>query len=342
MNKNQPKLRLDYLDYAKALGILLIVFEHVSQYFSAFKAINPYFNFRVSIFFVVSGGLFLFTNSKDLVFKEYWNKKIKSLIVPYIVFSLINSALKFAVLFAKGKITNAIIVSEMKELLITGNGTVWFLFTLFLIEVAFYFIYKIKSDVYVILIGIIAAIIPFLIGQTYNSFLIVILRALLGLGYYIFGYYLFKNLKKYDNIPKYIGITCVAIGAFLSRFAGAESYFGGVYTNVFVTVPSILLGICGWVFIFKNIKAKSQLLSYTGKNSLIIMLTHPILLLFFTYPLSGLFSRIGFNMQIGLGLLLFVFIMLLEIPCIFVLNKFLPFMIGKSSKGKIKAINVVQ
>jgi fucose 4-O-acetylase-like acetyltransferase len=333
MDKNQHKLRLHYLDYAKGLGILLIVFGHVVQNFNNIKSIESFINYEVSIFFVVSGGLFLFTDSKNLPFNKYFQKKIQSLVIPYILFSIINSVMKLGVLFITNKLNNQTIKDEITAFLITGNGTVWFLITLFIIEICFYLIYhNIKKDVYKYILAILLAIIPFLITRTYNVFLIFALRILLGLGYYIFGYWFFKYIKQYEGIPLYIGVIFVCIGILLSRFGVVESYFGGYYKNIVITIPSNLFNICGWIFIFMNVKRRFRLLLYIGKNSLLIMLLHPIILLFFTYPFSKLFTKINLKMQITTSTMMFIFIILIEIPCIFIVNKYFPFIIGKKKK----------
>ena len=71
--------------------------------------------------------------------KNFLIKKAKSLLLPYIIFSILNSAVKFSVLFMKHSLTVDAVKSELIQLCITGNGTVWFLLTLFLTETIYVF-----------------------------------------------------------------------------------------------------------------------------------------------------------------------------------------------------------
>ncbi len=132
------KARYEYLDYAKCIGILLIMFAHVTQYFSPMQSLNGYASsFRVPIFFVVAGCLAWYRRDKEIKLSVYIKKRAVSLLIPYVIFSVINSALKLGVLLIKGGITSSVLIEEAEDFFITGNGTVWFLVTLFAIEIIY-------------------------------------------------------------------------------------------------------------------------------------------------------------------------------------------------------------
>ena len=74
------------IDIAKGIGIVLVVLGHV--------LINSDINrliylFHMPLFFFISGIIFYSTYNKDIKFKDYLLKKIKSILIPYFVFSII-------------------------------------------------------------------------------------------------------------------------------------------------------------------------------------------------------------------------------------------------------------
>lgn len=77
------KSRIDWLDFAKGIGILCVVFGHTQIPYISEYLIRP---FHVPLFFFLSGFCFAV---KKYNFKEFLSKKIKSLLMPYIFFSLI-------------------------------------------------------------------------------------------------------------------------------------------------------------------------------------------------------------------------------------------------------------
>ncbi|MCH5210662.1 MAG: acyltransferase family protein [Oscillospiraceae bacterium] len=142
--------RLDYIDIAKGIGIILVVFAHTlvpqireNSSFAGFLWIFIY-NFHMPLFFFLSGWLF----EKGL--ERYNNKvkfilgKLEYLMLPYLTFSVfayvfINSALKINILASvlKGGGYAATPVKEAVFQIITYNEHIdqhlWFVFSLFIV-----------------------------------------------------------------------------------------------------------------------------------------------------------------------------------------------------------------
>ena len=147
------KSRRPIYDYAKGIGILAIVMAHCIQYFASMQGVNGWIcSFHVPIFFVISGCIAFIQADKNENFKEFIQKKFKTLIIPYIIFSLINSILKLGVLFVTKGITDEVIKEECIALFITGNGTVWFLVTIFFVYLINYFFKKVMKNLLVLLV----------------------------------------------------------------------------------------------------------------------------------------------------------------------------------------------
>jgi fucose 4-O-acetylase-like acetyltransferase len=329
------RTRLDYLDYTRALGILLIVMQHAFQYFQVFNAAVSYIKtFHVTIFFVISGYIAGVRHEENFSFRELVIGRAKSLLIPYIVFSCINTFLKFTVLGMQGYLTKEIIRQEAPEFFITGNGTVWFLTTLFLVEVLFYCLRGKYENIIYIISGIILGSIPFLVAQNSDPLGIVSKRTMIGYAFYAGGYFLGRYI-----IPKLRVGYAAAIILLGTGFAGWKyfdcemNYFGGEFRGL---GPAVLINVCSisgililMYLLDGKLDRRLKVLRYFGRNSLIVMVMHPIFLMCYIYPFGGRIAGYSENMQWAAGIILYLALIVLEIPAIELIQRYFPFMIGK-------------
>lgn len=140
--------RTNWIDWAKALGILLVVMGH-SNYSQ--PDINPMiFMIHMPLFFVASG--YLFNANKSI--KEITQSNIRSLLIPYLVFNLISLVYLFMSNFAKCMMGmsinwNSMIIQPLCDTLlgVPGNlpcGPTWFLLALIWCKYIMYGIEKSK------------------------------------------------------------------------------------------------------------------------------------------------------------------------------------------------------
>lgn len=74
------KKRIDYLDIAKGIGIILVLVGHISKN----DEINRFlYLFHMPLFFIISGMLYKEKNN-------FCKKKIRNLIIPYFCFAIIS------------------------------------------------------------------------------------------------------------------------------------------------------------------------------------------------------------------------------------------------------------
>lgn len=144
------KQRLDWIDIAKGIGIILVVFAHTivpqirNDYVSANFLWIFIYNFHMPLFFFLSGWLFekglAHYNDKG----KFILRKLKFLMLPYITFSafayiFINFALKIDKLASilHGGGYTAVGIKDAVLQIITYNGHIdqhlWFVFSLFLV-----------------------------------------------------------------------------------------------------------------------------------------------------------------------------------------------------------------
>lgn len=92
MNKlPQTKGRLEYIDIAKGIGILLVVVQHLTAKTSI---PNIYISsFHMPLFFMLSG--MLYNPSRHPAFWEYAKRKMVVLLKPLFIFIIINLALSY-------------------------------------------------------------------------------------------------------------------------------------------------------------------------------------------------------------------------------------------------------
>lgn len=334
--------RMMYIDYIKAVGILLIVFAHCIQWFLAMGKVNEYvISFHVPLFFVVSGCLSYYKDNKNIPFRTFLGKRAKSLLIPYVIFSVINSAIKLSVMFLKSTLNRDTLMAEMKELLITGNGTVWFLLTLFLVETVIFFYRKTAfADNYVlaICVAIVCLVLPYLLPQG-TGLQTILDRVLAGTGYYLVGWLTVGLMVRFTRkVSFFSGIGLFALGTVVAVIHPAKfSFFTGEFSSPVSSIAVSILCSLGIVFMIYSVENHisgfvEKSLSFLGQNSLCIMLIHPILLNCFTFPFGGLMASLSGGASVLGSLVLFVLIVLVDIPFVLVINRWFPWVLGRFRK----------
>lgn len=135
--------RIGYIDTLKFLGMFAIYLGHFGAF--AGRAYGFVFTYHVPLFFFASGCIE--SVSKEYKFTDYLLKKIKGILVPYFLFSVCSVILKLV----SSKFVFREMLSYLKVIMLgcVRNsffaGAFWFLTCLFVIEIAFYFIKKLKK-----------------------------------------------------------------------------------------------------------------------------------------------------------------------------------------------------
>ncbi len=343
VSKNIYKNRIEWVDSAKGIGILLVLFGHTSLPNSIVQFI---YSFHMPLFFFLSG-MFFNSNSFNLFFR----RRIDRLVIPYFIFGIFSifiwigreyyiygyfktSALQyiFGLLYGSSKY-------------LTFNSPLWFLTCLFTVSIYMYLILKIKSKS----IRLFIIIFLLLIGYMYSIFLVPHFRlpwmidtALVAV-FFVFlgkliGVFLHKNLNKFPLL--FLSLFFFSITQFLSIVNGRVDMQGMVFHNLILFILAANSGIFLVVFISK-ILPNNKILQYLGENSLIIFALHvPIFSI-----ITGI-SKIMFNYPICMGsydalikispeanpyfisLIYVVPTLLILIPVIELINRKFPFIIG--------------
>ena len=138
-------------DFAKGFGMLLVMFAHIN-YTEPIHTII--YSFHMPLFFIISG--MLFDASKHFSFKPFLFRRIKSILLPYIIFSIISLVVTviiqgltfpndFSIANIIKEILKIVLDRTYKDLSVINNPALWFLPCLFVIEILYFWINKIKQ-----------------------------------------------------------------------------------------------------------------------------------------------------------------------------------------------------
>lgn len=291
--------RLDYIDFAKAFGMLLIVWGHIrlGDWSNAFV-----YAFHIPLFFFLSGMVFSKKRYPD--FKSFLLKRVNSLIKPYIVFSVLT----WIVWAAFSYVTHANVDSYWMPLAETfiaqGSGgfllhnvPLWFVTCLFIVEIIYYFLADLKR-LWIMTITIVMAAISYWAINNLECFDITLLPwnievAMLAIPFYAAGHWIVKA-KTHQGIMNMVNsykITTIVLAAVFTYVVYVGSQYNGSISfghadlgkNVFVTygcgLAGTLMCLIGCILLAdtKINKAGLKLLEWTkwfGRNSFNAMAIH--------------------------------------------------------------------
>lgn len=293
-----------------------------------YKGDNPFiiwiYSFHVPLFFIISGSLLYYKDSMNKNIVDLFKSRANSILKSYFLFSLLNLVFEIILNPSIGTVKWTLI----QIITLFGIGATWFLPALFISELTFMLIYKYISNKFSKIIFIILlSIIPFVCNSNYIM-LTVIFRSLTSLTYISIGFYIFKYINKAE--VSWLSIVLLFIlSLVLSIINGPVDLYSLLYNN---SVIYLLCGIIGSVFILITLKKLEYIrfkgLTYIGVNSIVIMATHQNIIRIFQRLLG---NQIDSFIS---GTLLLVTILIIEIPLVYIINNYLPWILGKSNKKK--------
>lgn len=287
------KKRIKYIDLCKGLGILMVTWGHITNIGNPVDTWMS--SIKMPIFFVAAGYLICYANSYEhMSLKRYVGKLLKSLAVPYVLFSIASIGFRFLSMVMKHAVNMASVKSYIfATITLRGVFALWFLPVLLIAEVLFFIVIKHMPKwfrIFVLVIPPVAAVwISELIKGWKESFsplmferisfvVLPIGKIIVALWFLYIGYVGCRILSKISakNVKFAVGLifTAVNIGLSLKNL--------GVDLNnmAFGEIPVLfflcgILGSFGALLMFEFLEnyLKFDLLNYFGKNSLILMST---------------------------------------------------------------------
>ena len=140
--------RIEYVDIAKGLGMLTIIWGHI-----VLTGITNSFvyAFHIPLFFFMSG--MMYNKEKYPYFKDFFVSRIKSLLIPYSIYSVLTWIVWAIFSLVKGGDVDLFapllqtIVAQGSGGFLVHNVPLWFVTCLFMVEMIYYFISKLNNIV---------------------------------------------------------------------------------------------------------------------------------------------------------------------------------------------------
>lgn len=320
--------RKNYVDYIKAIGMILVILGHINSVNSEMQIKQWIYSFHMPLFFFASG-LLLKKQTFDI---NYIEKKFKSLLVPYLLWALIYSALNFKnILYILYGSYSSINKAE-------SLSSLWFLPTMFLGIIMAQIIINIsKNNIILICFMVLFMTASFFIPVISSGYPLCIDVSLAACSFILLGYIFDKILFANKN-NKYLMIVLTAVG-FIGTMLFRLNYISQTEYVVMATrkfgnpAAFLITAVSGCVFIYGLCKLLDSLnikfLSYIGMNTIAVLCVQkPIIA-----ACEAVFKKIKvfwFVELIGIA----VIVVLASCVLIFFINRYVPVLNGKWKNNK--------
>ena len=327
--------RKKWIDQARGLSIFLVVYGH------NFPINEPYiYSFHVPLFFFIAGMF----HPKKVTF-ETVKRRAKIILIPYFVWAL---ALYLFWLFlgrnygdsaeaGLSAIDNliGIFYSQGGQSYMDWGIPMWFLPCIFIVFLVFAAIQKIKNKMFanagVFFIVLLGFMWPRLTGVHLPWSIDV---ALVSVGFYAVGGHLKSwliNLSKLNTALLFILFFGIHFFTFYVNPEKVDMY-RSIYGKEALFFLSGLFGAMAYLLFFKLVPVFS-FLAYLGRHTIVLLAAHVRMLTVVKLVLMVIFGMTVFEFteieKFGLAILQ----VLLVIPIIWLVNKYLPILDGKVTKS---------
>lgn len=341
----EKKQRLDYIDTLKGFAIILVVMGH--HLLAADGVVVWIYSFHMPLFFIITGYLSEYKKDKCEDIKNLIINKAKSLMYPYITFSLIN-IIWYVVFYIITPIGGQPEQNLKTVLLITlttiGYNAMWFLPAFFISVILFNVINKTKFShlihIAVMIFGCALCVFMRKADMERNAVWYIfnyISRVGVATSFIYIGSLIGKFLAKLKNITEWIcigvcvviaGITLIINLTYMNRYNLAVSSV----ENPIVWYISAISNSVLFLLIFKKINIKKGLLNFYGKNSLIIMAIHMGFPVEIAWLIMGI-THCPFSAVVQSIIVIIIEFIIMTI-CILLIKKYFKFIIRLPHKSK--------
>ncbi len=131
------KQRLAFIDRAKGIGILMVVFSHLSSMTGFGNRLWSWYNpFMLTLFFMISGGIRR-NRESGKAFPAFVRRRAHALLLPYFVFDILALGIQTVLNYWRGGVPEAaakLQIGLVRIFTLRGLGPDWFLPVLFFAE----------------------------------------------------------------------------------------------------------------------------------------------------------------------------------------------------------------
>jgi acyltransferase len=338
-------MRIAWIDNARAIGILLVVYGHTTGF--GFLSKEYAYSFHMPLFFFLSGYLlkpkYLYES-----FNSYVTKHFKSLVIPYISFWMLSYVCWLPTKALRSRADQYAELSSWDPVLglIYGvytklyvNQVLWFFPCLFCAVLLFYFISKIKNTrmllITLISLGIIGPYINEKIAfrLPWNVELSFVAIIFFSLGHYLSRF----QISRVVGRIKFKVFVCAAIAGILFFIVSINGWVN-MNRMIFGNLALFYLGaFCGisLVILLSHMIPKNYLTEWLSFNTIVIFPMHVIFFTVFT-GIGVIFFKLDHNFKNSLlfSMVYIVGAILACIPAAYIIRRYFPWMIGQDRRKK--------
>ena len=301
--------RIDYIDLAKGLCIILVAFHHMASYYnwdySLWTALQ---SFRMPLYYFLSG----------LFFKEYggffdfFKRKTNKLLIPFLFFYLMSSIPLTIVVQHRDYIDALIAFTNGWDF---ENGCIWFLLSLFEINLIFYFVFILfKNSQWLLFLSVFSiGALGLMISPYEIKYRCFLDSSFTALPFFYLGFllhrktnFLNEELKIWQDL-----VFIIFSVSFLILFSSKQDFGQNVYSNYYLVYPCGIIGIL-MVFVVSKRLRSLPLVSYLGRYSIIVLCTHMVVMKVFRHLL--MLTIIDESYTMWMNLIMTILSMLIIIP----------------------------
>ena len=272
--------RTEWVDYAKAIGIILVVYGHVARgVFNAginfpepiFQLVDSViYSFHMPLFFFLSG-LFFYSSFAKRGAMKFVSSKVDTIFYPYVVWSILQGGIE---IFLSSYTNGNVLFEDVISFLWAPRAQFWFLYTLFFVCVFSSFVY-LFSPKRLTLVFLAFSVFIYIFPTVVPDFRLLHLVAN-NLVFFALGivFTLYIKVEYFSRIPVFFGILC--------SFVFSQWFFHCHYDLLYTdrNVWLLLLSFISILFLVSvsTLLAKNnfKVLVIVGQSSMAIYLMHII------------------------------------------------------------------
>lgn len=291
----QQDRRIGWLDIARGIGVLLVLWGHIFRYGGRPSIVI--FSFHMPLFYMISG--YLFSPEKESDFTSFVRKRARSLLLPYLISCLLGLLVTLSVPSWRAELSLETIFNDVFYLGAPNClhvGQVWFFLCLFFVEITAFSLYKLLHLRTISLAGKVLTI--FLIagiGVTLPAILpryFVLGRlpwmldtSIVALVFYLIGFFaktssLLQHVdEEMSRLAKIVlAVTALVLTAFISiKWLGWVNIGALIFSFPPLYFSCAILGSLGVMLLAMGIE-KNSALQTMGRESLVLVVIHSFLI----------------------------------------------------------------
>ena len=316
--------RDESLDVAKGILAIFVVYGHV---FTGGRLYSFIYTFHIPAFFMITGVLIGLTEEHLRSPRDMLTRNLLTIGIPYVFFEILGG-ITYYLRFGYGQ--TPVGLAYNSAIMHCNNGPDWFLYVLLISKCLFLLFIKSimrlrKPGIWLGVYCSVAMLFAIMgIRIPGDHWVIAIARKVaVAHGYILIGFAGRKLFCTKQTVAGIIACMATVIISLINKFPDMSRLNFG---NPALYMIGALFGSYAVLQLSKLVK--SRILSYYGKGSLIVMGTHvPILFL-----IRHVLSVDEFPLWEGLAVI--CVIMMIEYPTIYLIQNYMPWVIGKRKMNK--------